>query len=94
MKKFRHIVKISKSQKGVFAQLIGSSGDSIIGKRYIFSNTKKNAPVDQSREAGSDFAKLVLEKKVKEITFDRNGNVYRGRIKMFAEGMREQGLVF
>ncbi len=94
MKKFRHIVRISKSQRGIFAQLIGVSGDAIIGKRYMFYATKKTIPIDQSREAGGDFAKLVLEKKVKEITFDRNGNVYRGQIKMFAEGMREQGLDF
>jgi large subunit ribosomal protein L18 len=94
MKNFRHIVRVSKSQIGIFAQLIGVSGDTIIGKRYNFPHSKKVAPVIQSSEAGRDFAKLVLAKKVKEITFDRNGNIYRGRIKSFAEGMREQGLVF
>lgn len=94
MKNFRHIVKMSKSRQGIFAQLIGENKDAIVGKRYMFAHDKKATPVDQSHEAGKDFAKIVLEKKIKEITFDRNGNIYRGRIKSFAEGMREQGLIF
>ncbi len=94
MKNFRHIVKVSKSQQGIFAQLIGENKDTIVGKRYMFVHDKKITPVNQSHESGKDFAGLVLEKKVKEITFDRNSNIYRGRIKSFAEGMREQGLIF
>jgi large subunit ribosomal protein L18 len=94
MRNFRHIVRMSKSQKGLFAQLIGENGSAVIGKRYDFSADKKTPPIVQSVGFGKDFATLVAQKKVKEITFDRNSNIYHGRIKAFAEGMREQGLIF
>lgn len=39
-------------------------------------------------------AKAALEKGVKKVVFDRNWNLYHGRIKAMAEGAREGGLEF
>jgi len=40
------------------------------------------------------FAKLVLEKKINEVIFDRGCLLYHGRVKAFADGAREGGLKF
>jgi large subunit ribosomal protein L18 len=39
-------------------------------------------------------AKRALENKVEKVVFDRNGNLYHGRIKAVADGARESGLQF
>ena len=33
-------------------------------------------------------------KKIKSITFDRNGYIYHGRVKAFADELRENGIKF
>ena len=39
-------------------------------------------------------AKRALEKKIKDVYFDRGGYRYHGRIKVFAETLRKNGLNF
>ena len=43
---------------------------------------------------GKFIAKRALDKGIKKVVFDRNGFLYHGRIKVFAEAVREQGLEF
>lgn len=43
---------------------------------------------------GELLAKKALEKKIKEVVFDRGGNLYHGRVKQVAEGARKGGLKF
>jgi large subunit ribosomal protein L18 len=37
---------------------------------------------------------LALARKIEEVTFNRNGFVYGGRVKALADGAREAGLKF
>jgi len=39
-------------------------------------------------------AEKAKEKGIKKIVFDRNGFSYKGRLKIFAEKLRELGLEF
>ncbi len=43
---------------------------------------------------GEELAKLAVAKKIKQVTFDRNGFMYHGRVKAVAEGARKGGLEF
>jgi large subunit ribosomal protein L18 len=43
---------------------------------------------------GTLLAKRAQEKGIKQVTFDRNGCKYHGRIKALAEAAREGGLKF
>jgi len=43
---------------------------------------------------GTEVAKRAMEKGIKEVTFDRGGFQYHGRIKALAEAARKQGLKF
>lgn len=47
-----------------------------------------------SKLAGSAIARKAQDLGIKEVVFDRGGNLYHGRIKAAAEGAREGGLQF
>lgn len=49
---------------------------------------------EKSKLAGAAIARKAQELGVKEVVFDRGGNLYHGRIKAAAEGAREGGLQF
>ena len=47
-----------------------------------------------SKLAGAAIARKAQELGIKEVVFDRGGNLYHGRVKAAAEGAREGGLQF
>jgi len=47
-----------------------------------------------SREVGKLIAERALAKGIKQVSFDRGGYLYHGRVKALAEGAREGGLEF
>ena len=49
---------------------------------------------EKSKLAGAAIARKAQELGIKEVVFDRGGNLYHGRIKAAAEGAREGGLQF
>ncbi len=49
---------------------------------------------EAAHKLGQIFADEAKKKNIKEIVFDRNGYLYHGRVKAFAEGAREGGLKF
>lgn len=49
---------------------------------------------ERAANAGELFAATLKEKGVEKITFDRNGYLYHGRIKAFADGLRKGGIQF
>ncbi len=50
--------------------------------------------VEASELVGKELAVRALDKKIDSIVFDRNGFIYHGRIKAFADGVRAGGLKF
>jgi len=91
---------VYRSLKHIYGQIIDDTSQKVLA---AYSNVGKNIPdaikksktrVDASREVGKALAKKALDKKIKEVVFDRNGYIYHGRVKSFAEGLREGGLKF
>lgn len=79
---------VTRSCKYLFAQVI----DIKTGKTLIGLSDKKFT--ETARAFGEKFAKEAAGLKIKEVIFDRGGNLYHGRVKAFAEGAREGGLKF
>ena len=88
---------VFRSNKEIYAQLI----DDVNGKT-ITAASSRDKDIDTSKSNNVETAKLVgqaiAEKAksvgVENITFDRGGYLYHGRIKSLAEGAREGGLKF
>jgi large subunit ribosomal protein L18 len=65
------------------------------------STLSKDFPEMKNRgnlEAAKSLGKLIAEKAaangIKNVVFDRNGYLYHGKIKAFADSARENGLEF
>ncbi|MCF7835058.1 50S ribosomal protein L18 [Candidatus Gracilibacteria bacterium] len=85
-------VIIQKSNMYVSAQLIDNTGK-VLG-HFSDKGAKGDTKTNRAQSAGLEFGKKILSQKIEKISFDRNGNLYHGRIKAFAEGLREAGLKF
>ena len=82
---------VYRSNKAIYAQIIDdSTGKIVCGS----SNIKGKSGIVGAVEVGKDIAKQAKAKKVKDITFDRNGYRYHGQIKALADSAREAGLDF
>jgi len=92
--KERPRLTLYRSNKHLFAQIIDDeSQKTLIGiSDKIIKEKVKNS--DKALVLGEKIAKMALEKKIKEIVFDRSGYQYVGKIKAFAEGARKAGLKF
>jgi len=51
-------------------------------------------PVDRAERMGKMFGALLKKVKITTVVFDRGGYKYHGRIKRFADGVREEGIKF
>jgi large subunit ribosomal protein L18 len=56
--------------------------------------TKKLKTMENSSLIGEILAKRAKEKNISEVYFDRGEYRYHGRVKLFAETLRKNGLKF
>jgi large subunit ribosomal protein L18 len=60
----------------------------------IRSVTDGKTKTAESALVGSLIAKRALQKGINQVTFDRGGYRYHGRVKALAEAARQEGLKF
>ena len=96
--KDRYRLSISRSSKNISAQIIDDikkitllSASSI--EKDLRSSDKVNK-TELSKIVAARLAKKAHEKKITKIFFDRGSYRYHGRIKVFAETLRENGMEF
>ncbi len=93
-------LSVTKSLNNLFVQIIddekqatlvacASNSDTVKGEI-----TKKMNKSAVAKKVGTAVAALAKEKGIEAVVFDRNKNRFHGRIKAFADGAREGGLIF
>ena len=93
----RYRVSVSKSLNNLFAQIIDDKEKkTLVSASSIEKDLKKNKAkkMEKSNLIGEILAKRAKEKNINEVYFDRGGYRYHGRIKVFAETLRKNGLKF
>lgn len=87
-------LSVYRSNKSIYAQIIDdTNGKTLVGaSEKELTIKEKKTKTERSKELGLLIAKKALEKKVKEVVFDRGSYKYHGRVKQVAEGAREGGL--
>jgi large subunit ribosomal protein L18 len=90
-------LSVFRSNTDIYAQLI----DDEEGKTLAFASSKdkdiaaqKGTKVEMSKLVGLAIARKAESLGLKEVVFDRGGNLYHGRVKALADGAREAGLQF
>ncbi|SDZ18197.1 50S ribosomal protein L18 [Tindallia californiensis] len=92
-------LNVYRSLNNIYAQVI----DDINGKTLVAASSLEKEVKDQvkscaSKEASALVGKIVAQRAVEqgitEVTFDRGGYIYHGRVKSLADSAREAGLKF
>ncbi len=85
---------VFRSNKHVYAQVINDvTGQTLVSTSSLKLDEKVTG-VDMAKKIGQEIAKIAVQKKIKDVVFDRNGYIYHGQVKALAEGAREGGLNF
>jgi len=92
-------VYVFKSNRYVYTQVIDDENGHILASASTldkeFEGKNKNYKnIEACQVLGGMLAKKLKQKKIGRVVFDRGIYPYHGRIKAFAEAMRNGGLVF
>ena len=90
-------LSVFRSNKDIYAQLI----DDVKGVTLAAASSRekdiaaqKANKVEISKLVGQSIARKAKDLGISQVTFDRSGYLYHGRVKSLAEGAREGGLQF
>ena len=94
----RFRLSISRSSKNISAQIIDDIKKiTLLSASSVEKDVRTSSKVNKtelSKIVATKLAKKAQEKKITKIFFDRGVYRYHGRIKVFAETLRENGMEF
>jgi large subunit ribosomal protein L18 len=94
----RFRLSVSRSIKNISAQIIDDNKNitllSASSNEKDIKSLKKNNKTELSKIVAERLAKKAQEKKITKIYFDRGAYKYHGRVKIFAEILRKNGMEF
>ena len=94
----RFRLSITRSSKNISAQIIDDSKNmTLLSASSVEKDIKTSSKVNKtelSKIVAEKLAKKAQEKKITKIFFDRGVYKYHGRIKVFAETLRKNGMEF
>ena len=94
----RFRLSISRSTKNISAQIIDDKKNiTLLSASSVEKDIKSASKVNKtelSKIVAEKLAKKAKEKKITKIYFDRGIYKYHGRVKIFAETLRKNGLEF
>ena len=92
-------LSVHRSNAHIYAQVIDDAdGKTICSASTLDAEFRATGKIGSNVEAAEKIGELVgkraVEKGVTEVTFDRGGRLYHGRVKALADGARSAGLKF
>ncbi len=86
---------VFRSNKAIYAQVIDdTTGNTLVSTSSINLKLKNGGNIEAATKVGEDIAKKCTKAKIKNVVFDRGGNLYHGRVKALADSARANGLEF
>ena len=98
--KDRPRLAVFRSNNHIYAQVIDDDAQqticsaSTIDKELKEDSDKLSSNCNSSSIVGKLLAKRAIKKGIKQVIFDRGGNLYHGRVKALADAARDAGLNF
>ena len=93
----RYRLSVSRSLKNISAQIIDDANSKTILSASSNEKNMRSGKINKtelSKIVAEKLAKKAGEKNIKKIYFDRGQFKYHGRVKIFAETLRKNGLEF
>ncbi|MGA3120444.1 MAG: 50S ribosomal protein L18 [Polyangiaceae bacterium] len=92
-------LSVFRSAKHIYAQVVDDVAGTTVAhastlSRGVRSDVVEDRKLDAAKRVGKAIAKLLLEKGIDKVVFDRSGYLYHGRIRALADAAREAGLKF
>ena len=87
---------VYRSNTNIYAQIVDDTkGVTLVSASTLDKEIKeKHSNIEAAKEVGALIAKRALEKKIKNVVYDRGGYIYHWVVKELAEAAREGGLQF
>jgi large subunit ribosomal protein L18 len=91
---------VFRSNNHIYAQVIDDDAQqticsaSTVDKELKEDKENLSSNCSSSSIVGKLLAKRAMKKGVKQVIFDRGGNLYHGRVKALADAARDEGLNF
>lgn len=86
-------ISVFRSNRGIAAQLIDDvAGHTLAAVSWTEAPLRDKQSTEQATEAGKLLAERAKAAGISSAVFDRGGYQYHGRVRAFAEGVREGGL--
>ena len=96
--KDRFRLSIFRSSKNITAQIIDDTKNiTLLSASSVEKDIKSDSKINKtelSKIVAEKLAKKAQEKKITKIYFDRGTYKYHGRVKIFAETLRKNGMEF
>ena len=90
---------IFRSNKYLYAQVYDDDKTSVLAQvstleKEVNSKLKSSKDLEAAKVMGKVMAERLKKIKVKTVVFDRNVYDFKGRVKLFADSVRENGIKF
>jgi len=90
---------INRTPRHIYAQVISADGGKILAvassvEKDVKAAAKATGNVDTAKAVGALVAQRATKAGVSNVSFDRSGFKYHGRVKALADSARENGLQF
>ena len=86
-------ISVFRSNRGISAQLVDDeSGRTVASVQWTEAGLRGLKKAEQAGKAGELLAQRAKAAGIERAVFDRGGYQYHGRVKAFADGVREGGL--
>ena len=92
---YKVITKKEQTNSRIGTALLNTKGITLVSASTIEKSQKYSGTnIEGASKIGSLVAERAIKKGVKSVIFDRGGYKYHGRVKAFAETLRENGMEF
>ncbi|MGF1643515.1 MAG: 50S ribosomal protein L18 [Thiotrichales bacterium] len=92
-------LSVNRTPRHIYAQIIGANGSETLAwastlDKSLRSSLEHTGNVEAAIAVGKLIAERAIEKGITEVSFDRSGFRFHGRVKALADAAREAGLKF
>jgi large subunit ribosomal protein L18 len=90
-------LSVFRSNSDIYVQLIDDDSAKTLASASSRDKdiaAQKGTKTEQGKLVGAAIARKASDLGLKDVVFDRGGNLYHGRVKAVADGAREGGLIF